>query len=142
MNQRIKGQETQLFMTQDNVTQASIDSVRNFEITLKLEKKEEGYLGETSNRYDDIFNGVDGNFEIHLTTAVVYNLVQAIVDRARRRVPGTKFSVKTTLQFPDGERKRVIVDDAFFGNLPNAMPARDEYVNMKFDFSATQVRFI
>lgn len=129
-------------MTQDGVQLTQLDSIQDFEITFKLEKKQEGYLGETSDRYDETFHGIDGSFTIHMTTGTVYDMVQAIIDRARRRVPGTKFAVKSSLRFPDGERKRIVIDDIFFGNLPNAFPKRDDYVNLKLDFSASSGRFI
>lgn len=141
-NQRVKGMETTVFMTQNGVTLAQLDSIREFEMTVKFKLLEEQYLGETTVRYDEIFEGFDGGFECHLTTATTYDILQAIIDRARRRVPGTKFNVKTTLQFPDGERKRVIIDNLFFGPLPNTIPSRDSYATLKFSFSAASGRFL
>lgn len=142
MDQRVKGQECTLFMTQGSTTLAQFDSIQDAEITVKLELLEEGYLGETSDRYDEVFKGISGNFMCHATTAAIYDVLQAIIDRARRRVPGTVFNFKTTLQFPNGQRKRVVIPNIFFGEIPNSFPKRDQYVSFKLSFSAENAQFI
>lgn len=129
-------------MTQDGATLAQLDSIQDMEITAKFTKSQEGYLGETTDRYDETFTGIDGTFTAHYTTGTVYTIIQAIIDRARRRVPGTVFNIKTTLAFPNGERKRIIVDNIFFGDIPNTIPKRDQYATLKFTFSASSGRFI
>lgn len=141
-NQRIKGQEATLFLTQGSAPVLSFDSIQDAEITVKLSKLEEGYLGETSDRYDEVFMGIDGTFTCHLTTGAVYDVIQAIIDRARRRVPGAVFSFKMTLQFPDGERKRIVIPNIFFDAIPNSIPKRDQYVSLKLTFSAESAQFI
>jgi hypothetical protein len=141
-DQRIKGQEAQLFMTSGSNTIASFDSIQDAEITVKLTKLEEGYLGETSDRYDDVFMGIDGTFTCHITTATIYDVLQSIIDRARRRVPGTVFNFKMTLQFPNGDRKRIVIPNIFFDSIPNSIPKRDQYVSLKLTFSAENAQFI
>lgn len=129
-------------MTSGSETLASFDSIQDAEITVKLTKLEEGYLGETSDRYDDVFMGVDGTFTCHMTTAKIYDVLQAIIDRARRRVPGTKFNFKMTLQFPNGDRRRIVIPDIFFDAIPNSIPKRDQYASLKLTFSAANAQFI
>ena len=142
MDQRVKGQEIQLFMTQDGTTLAQLDSIQDTELTIKLRMLEEGYLGETAQRYDDVFDGFAATFTVHMTTGTVYDIVQAVIDRARRRVPGTKFNLKMSIQFPNGQRKRVLVSDLFFSEIPNAVPKRDQYASMKFSVGSSNGRFL
>lgn len=142
MDQRVKGQEIQLFMTQNGQTLAQLDSIQDTEVTIKLRILEEGYVGETSQRYDDVFDGFAANLTAHMTTGAVYDIVQAIIDRARRRVPGTVFNLKMSVQFPNGERKRVMISNLFFGEIPNAVPKRDQYASIKFTVAATSGRFL
>jgi hypothetical protein len=49
-NQRLKGQETSVLLVVNGAVQDTITDVRSFEIASKLELKEEGYLGEKTNR--------------------------------------------------------------------------------------------
>ena len=65
MAQRIKGQETEISMVVDGVVMSATTTIRTLEIAAKTEIKEEGYLGETTNRYDEIFNGVRGHIDRH-----------------------------------------------------------------------------
>lgn len=143
MNQRLKGQDTTVLMSQSGIGVLSqLDSIQDLELTIKLDLLQEGYLGETTDRYDDIFKGMAGTFTAHMTTAKIYDIVQAIIDRARRRTPGTTFNLKTTLQFPNGERRRAIIDNLFFSEIPNAFPKREEYASIKFTFASSSGRFI
>lgn len=142
MDQRIKGQESQIFMTEDGSTLAQFDSIQDTEITVKLDLLEEGYLGETADRYDEIFKGLACTFSAHITTGAVFDVVQAIINRAQRRVPGTVFNFKTTLQFPSGERKRIVVNNIFFSDIPLTLPKRDQYAVLKFGFSASTGKFL
>lgn len=142
MDQRLKGQESQVFMTQDGETLAQLDSIQDSEITAKFTLLQEGYLGETTDRYDEVFHGISGGFSAHITTGAVFDIVQAVMDRARRRTPGVQFNYKTTLQFPNGERKRIIIPNIFFGDMPLNLPKRDQYATLKFTFSASSGRFL
>jgi hypothetical protein len=136
-DQRIKGQEVEVILVVNNVPQATITDVKNFEATLKFEKKQEGYLGETSDRYDEVFMGIDGGAEFHFENQDLFTLFQSISDRARRRQPGTQVNVKATLSFPNGQRKRAIFPNVFFGNIPITFGGRTEYGNFKLDFSGS-----
>jgi hypothetical protein len=139
MGQRIKGLETEILLIVDGKTQDTITDVRSFELAAKVETKEEGYLGEKTNRFDDIFNGVRGRAEFHFENGDVFNLMKSIIDRAKRRTPGTQINIKSTLNFPSGEKKRVLVQDAYFGEIPIGVPGRGDYLTFALDFQASDV---
>lgn len=129
-------------MTQNGATLAQLDSIQDTEVTIKLRLLEEGYLGETAQRYDEVFDGFAAALTAHMTTGRIYDIVQAVIDRARRRTPGVKFNLKMSVQFPNGERKRVVINDLFFSDIPNTIPKRDAYASIKFTVGATTGRFI
>jgi hypothetical protein len=65
-----------------------------------------------------------------------------IVDKARRRTPGTKINVKATLNFPNGERPRVVIPDVEFGELPLNFGSRSDYGAVTLDFEASEAQVI
>lgn len=142
MAQRIKGQEVQAILIVDGQPQATITAIKSFEMAYQLEIKKEGYLGETTDRRDSIFNGISGSMEAHLETKDVFTLFQSIVDKARRRTPGTTINVKATLNFPNGDRVRVIIPNCEFGELPVNFGSRADYGTTTFTFEATEAQTI
>jgi hypothetical protein len=140
--QRIKGQESEISMIVDGVVMSATTTIRSLEIAAKTEIKEEGYLGETTNRYDEIFNGVRGNIEGHMETQQVFDIMMSIIDRARRRTPGVKINIKTTLNFPNGDRPRVLLQDCFFGEQPLGFGGRSEYLTFRFEFACSDLKRI
>lgn len=137
MAQRVKGQDVEVLIIVGGVAQDTITDIRNFEVVVKLDKLQEGYLGETTDRYDEIFKGCDGSMEMHFENSDVFNLITSVIDRARRRVPGVKVNIKATMNMPNGERPRIVLQDAFFANVPMTFGSRSDYGNIKLDFSTS-----
>jgi len=136
---RIKGQEVEVMLIVDGEVADTVTDVRSFEVAAKLELKEEGYLGEKTNRYDEIFNGVRGRMELHFENQDVFDVMQSIIDRAKRREPGTKINIKSTLNFPNGDRPRILIQDAFFGEMPFNFGSRGDYGTVGVEFSASDI---
>ena len=57
MAQRIKGQEVDILIVANGIPSTAITDVRSFSAEFQFEASSEGYLGEATNRRDDIFNG-------------------------------------------------------------------------------------
>lgn len=142
MAERIKGQETEVMLLVDGKTQAALTDVKSFEMAFMLDILSEGYLGETTERKDTIFKGVRGNLELHFESADVFKFFTAVVDKARRRTPGTKINVKTTLNFPGGDRPRVIIPNVSFGEIPISFGSRDDYGSIKLEWEAAEAQII
>ena len=141
-DQRIKGQEVEVLIVAKGVPLTTISDIRSFEVTAKLDKKEEGYLGEKTNRYDEIFNGLDGRMDLHIENQDIFNLMVTVIDRARRREPGAKINIKATLNFPNGQRPRVLMNDVFFGNIPLSVGGRGDYGAVSLDFSCSDLNVL
>lgn len=142
MGQRIKGQEVEVTLILDGQPQDSINAVKSASIEFKMDLKEEGFLGETTNRYDDVFNGVKGDITLQYDTPAVFNVISSIINRARRRTPGVKINIKMVLSFPSGQRARVVLRDVSFGAIPLDFGARTDYGSIKLDYACSDGQVI
>lgn len=142
MGQRIKGQEVEVLIISDGRPQQALFDIRSFEITFQMEIKSEGYLGETSNRRDSIFNGVQGRMEAHVETQEFLRFFVDLINKARRRTPGAQINIKATLNFPNGDRPRILIPNCEFGNLPLNFGSRSDYGSVSLDFEAESATVI
>ncbi len=126
----------------DGVPVSSLAAVKDLSFEFKLELLQEGYLGETTDRYDSIFKGIAGDLSVDMSDPDVFNLVTSLVDKARRRVPGVKVNIKATLNFPSGRRARVTIRDAEFGGIPVNFGGRANYGTVKLSYGASEATAI
>jgi hypothetical protein len=140
--QRIKRQEVSVLIIVDSVQQDTITDVKSFEVAFQTEVLTEGYLGETTNRKDEIFNGVKGKMTLNFENQAIFTLFQSIIDRAQRRTAGTQINIKAALNFPNGERPKIFINDVFFGELPMTFGGRSEYGEVTLDFESANARIV
>jgi hypothetical protein len=140
-NQRIKGQEVEISVLVDGVTQLFTD-INSFEMSSVTETKEEGYLGEKADRYDEFYKGYTGSFKMHNSSGELFKFMQIVKDRAQRRTPGVKINVKATLNFPSGDRSRVNLNDAFFEPMGASTGSRDAYAESTISFKGSDYRVL
>ncbi len=141
--QRIKGQETVVTVMLDGQLQARIDSISDAEVTFELEILEEGYLGETANRYDSIFNGMTIRAVGHLTNTQLITLAEAIVARAQRRAGGAvRIDMALSLVFPGGDLVTIAIPDVQFQSIPVSDGGREEYVQWTLEAKASEFELI
>lgn len=137
----IKGQETRFTLTSPGGLEESITKIKECTFTFDLETIQEQYLSETADQFDDIFRGVTVELTFDLTSAAVYKVVQRLIDRAQRRTPySEKFSVMSSLQFPTGERLRMLFPNLKTGEVPTAFGGRDEYGEVKLTLKGSSYR--
>jgi len=135
MAQRIKGQEVELLLVEDNSPLTSINDVRSFEMAAQLEMLTEGYLGETTDRHDTVYRGYRGRMEVHFENGEILAFMRRLVDKARNRTPGARVNAKVTLAFPGGDRVRVLLRDMQFGEIPLSFGSRADYGAISLDFA-------
>jgi hypothetical protein len=123
---------------QDGQLVGSIDSVSSFNGNTMLEIKEDGFLGEPTNRFDEVLNGFGGDFEMQVTGSAWINFELAVLDRATRRVPGTVFNVVRTDLYPNGDSAIYTYKDVHWGEIPAAVGGRAEFVKVKASFKCSE----
>ena len=132
---RIKGQEVIVTVTQNSAIVTAIKNIKNFNVTVKLDQKTEDYLGETAPQFDEVYNGIGVSFSMHLSDPAVFDFITAIMKRAQRREPGLTINVKATLNFPNGQKRKIVCNDLFFGNFPIQFGSRTDYGEISVDAS-------
>jgi len=141
-SQRLLGQNVALIIIQDSAPIQEISCIRSFSFTYEQELKDEGYLGETTNRKDSVFKGMKMDMELHTNNNKVFQLIQSAVDKARRRTPGTRINIKCTLTWPNGDIARVTFPDVEFGAFPINANSRTDYVTVKLEAACSEARTV
>lgn len=135
---RVRGAEVQFRLTRNGTLEKTLTAVKSFTFEAMIEVKQEGYLGETNDRFDDIFKGCSGNVVFHPESQDAWTLIAFIRDRAARRSPQSnhRINVKFVANLPDGTRPSITIPDLKFENIPLNAPARDQYVETTLSFKA------
>jgi len=131
---RIRGQETTVLIVRDGQLEDTLTNVRNFNFEYQLEIQSMGYLGEKSERKDEILKGVKGDLELHLHSQQWFAFVQAILRRASRETPDVVFNITSVLSFPNGETPSITLADVKFGAIPHNTSDRTDYLTVKLEF--------
>lgn len=133
---RIRGQEISVLIVRDGALETTLDNIMSFNMEIETEIKSQGYLGEKTNRKDDIFNGVKGDFELHLHTQDWFTFVDAVVNRAQRNTPDVTFNISGVFNFPNGQTPTLLIPDVKWGAIPHTVGSRGDYVKIKLSFEA------
>ncbi len=134
--QRIKGQEVQVLFTRAGALEDTLTDTQDFEFEPKIELKEAGYLGESSNRHDEIFNGCKFSGTLHLHSQDWFKYQLAIVARAQRQQPDVVFNISAVMSFPNGDTPSVLIPDVHFGPVPHGVRSRGDYMTVKIEGAA------
>jgi hypothetical protein len=130
-SQRIKGQEISVLITEDDVLQANLVDTQNFNDEDMLEVLSHGYLGEKTERKDEVYKGKKFDLEMHLHDGDWFDFKQAIKDRAQRIRPNLVFNITVVWTFPNGQTRVVAYPNVHFGAIPTAISTRNDYVKVK-----------
>ncbi len=143
MAQRIKGQEVRVIMVSPAGLETSLSDVQSFEVEPMMEVLSEGYLGETTERKDDIFKGCRGTMEINLEQTAYFEFIDGVVLRSQRRTPASaRYNVMATMDFPNGTSVRVLMENIFFGAPPVTIGSREDYVTVSLEFECSEVKYL
>ncbi len=131
--QRVRGSEVSIVILRDSQVEAQLVDIQNFNFEVQSETKIQGYLGEPSNRVDDIYNQTKLDFEMNNHSPDWQAFVQAILDRQARRTPDIVFNIAALFFYPSGETRTITFPDCKFGAIPINISSRGDYVKWKFD---------
>jgi hypothetical protein len=135
-SQRIKGQETTVIIARDTNIETELTDIQNFNLVFVNEILFQRYLGETSDRTDDVHKHVKGDMEMHLHSQDFLVFLQAAIDRMKRITPDLVFNVSSVLNFPNGQTPTILVPDIKMGEFPMNVPGGTDYIKFKLDFAA------
>jgi hypothetical protein len=137
--QRLKGQEIQFRILQDTELLDAVTAFGAFNEKMELEMKQDGFIGETTDRYDDVFKGwkVDIS-KMHIFSTDFAALQAAIESRARRITPGTIFNAVRTDTFADGSTLVITYQNLVFGEMPTDVGGRTEFVTVSFSMGCSE----
>jgi hypothetical protein len=130
--QRIKGQEATVIITRGGQTEDTLNAIKNLNVEFQGEIKSQGYLGEKTNRQDDVFNGVKFDYEIDTSSQDWLNFVVAIHDRMKRNNPTLVINVTASLLYPNLDNPDIFLPDAKFGPIGMTIGGRTDYIGKKF----------
>lgn len=133
LRQRIRGQETEVRCIKDGVLYDTITKITDFSIEAQLEVVSQGFLGGTSEEKDEIYNGAKFSFGAQLDGPEWLDMQASIIKRAKRLTPDVQFTIVTTLYFPDGRTRLLVIPNAKFGAMPLDIKSRKDYVTVKCD---------
>lgn len=142
MAQRIKGQEVEIVMLVDGAPRDNLAFAQSLDFTFMTERKQEGFLGETTDRFDTVFHGVEGKTQHQFDNPEPFNIVRLVVNKARSREPGTTFNLRCTMKFPSGQKARIVFRDVAFGALPFSVGNRSDYVKFSLDFACSEAQVL
>jgi len=135
---RVKGQDISVRVINAGVVVGSIDSIASMNDNIALELKEDGFLGETANRFDEILNGYGGDFEFQVHRGDWNNFTKAITDKAERRTPDVQFNVVRVDYYPNGDTVTYTYTDVHWGAIPTSVASRGDFVKPRLEFRCTE----
>ena len=135
---RAMGKSVQVRVLRNGSIVTEITAIKSLTMTTNQRIITEGYLGESTQREDEIADDISLSFSAAPEGPQILLLQQMIYDRATVRVFNhEKVSMTYRVSFPSGQIARVTVPDLFFDPIPLAMSGRDAYLDVSFTAKAT-----
>lgn len=128
---RLKGQEVEIRLVQDANVLMTIAAIGSFNDTVDTETKQDGFLGEKVDRFDDVLKGFSLDLEFQVNQAAWIDLQTAIINRATRTVLGTVFNVVRIDFYSNGDSAILTYKDVKFGPQPTSISNRTDFVKVK-----------
>lgn len=141
--QRAKGQEVSIAIIVDSALQTTIDTIKSAEIEFEQELLEEGYLGETSDRVDSIFNLIRVNLEGDANSQDYLTLADSIVARSQNRTGGVvRIDIVGSFAFPNGDFPSIVISDVHFEGIPFNIGGRNEFVSFQLSGKSSSYKLV
>lgn len=135
---RALGKEVTIRLTRDGALLGTITAIKNFTFQTDQRILSEGYLGETAQRQDEIFDGTSGSFLVHPEDQVPFELQRLIADRSQRRIAvDEEVNATFRVNFPNGQAPKITLPDMHFDPIPFNVGNRDAYTEMSFSYKTS-----
>lgn len=99
-----------------------------------------GFLGETTERKDEIYKGVAGTLTLQYSDPSVNAFLRDLNDRARRAVPAFRVNITVTEHYPDGGYETLLFPDVKFSTMTKRYSSREAYGTIDLAFTCEDYR--
>ena len=133
---RLRGDQCIIkLVTNGGVAQSTWRAVASFDIESDNAVLDEGFLGESSQRYDAIFNGFKFSCEAQMFGTEEADLEDAINAKNARRgaAAAQRFDIAVTTSYPSGQISTRVLEDVEFGTIKLSFGGRADYVKASFE---------
>jgi hypothetical protein len=144
--QRIRGEQVQFRISRAGTLVRTLTAVKSMTFTALVEMVSRGYLGETTERKDEIYKGVSIEATFDVESPDAWDLIAAVRNRAvaRRYDNTTIITCSFTGLFAGANgvpiKRRMTVPDVKSGAMPIAIGSREEYVGQTLTFGASDFK--
>ena len=135
--QRLIGGDTTIRVLSAGNLVEELQFVTSFNSSANFQIIKAGKLGETTQRFDMVFNGHSGDFEFQVERASWERFIDAL-ERKAKREEILIVNVLTTAIFPDGSSSVCTFSDASFGPFTETIGSRTDFVKIKTNFSSSE----
>ena len=135
---RLRGEQVEIKLIQNGAPVDTWRAVMSGDLTCKNDILEEGFLGETAQRYDSIFMGWSLSIELQMERAAEEQFVDAVQAKNQRRAGApVRFDVVWTNSYPDAHVTLRVLEDLEFGEFKISAGGRSDFVKLSFDASCS-----
>lgn len=134
----MKGQEVEIRITRAGSPENTISAIGNFNDNVMLETKQDGFLGEIVDRFDDVMRGYGFDLEFQVSEAAWIDFQTAMIDRSQRATPDVIFNVIRSDFYSNGDTLIFTYMDVKFGGQPTTIASRGDFVKVKLEGKCSQ----
>lgn len=135
---RLLGTDVSIRIVRDGAPVTTITATASFNDEVKLEMKQDGFLGEPTDRYDTIHRGYGGDMEFQVNRHQWETDFLASVERRARREAFTTFNVIRTDRYSNGQNSISTYKDVAWGAFQRSTGSRADYVKIKTTFGCSE----
>ncbi len=143
MGIRIRGENVQVKIIEGGKDILLGDrAVVSLEYTPQQEITSTGFLGETTERKDEVYRGVTGTLTLQMSDGTATDFVRRLNDRARRAVPAFSVQIVATEVYPSGDTRVLLFPDVQFGPQAKRYASRDAYGQVELPWACNDYKVL
>jgi hypothetical protein len=135
---RLRGDDIQVRLTQGGAIIQTLAAIESLTWTVDSEIIQKGYLGEGSDRVDEIYKTTSVDVGVDQEGSEGIFLMQSIATRSTRRTAqaSTQVNISFVANYPNGSRPRVTIIDVKFQGPSMGVANRDAYGMLRLNGKA------
>lgn len=133
---RVLGLQVSTVLVFPDRTVTEFGPILSADFNFVAEMPKQHYLGERAQRYDEVYQGVEGKLDAHLDNPKWFDFAFQVQQRQQRLV-FFKINLNGRFQFSDGQVRRLVIPDISIGTIPLGASSATDYVKTGIDFGAS-----